>query len=306
MKKFMHFLAKLFPNTATGENPVAVKIFHKVSLIKDFFSRNFVKQNSDWTVCSGNYKIINPKGQVAVCTLTSENIFNPQNSDKVAITGTLITPNLGIEKIILNTISNKNIRYLVICGRDSPIFRAGQALECLFKYGVDKEKRIINASGHFPVLKNISKDNIWHFINQVQLISLKEEKENDIIQERINKLKPNLKPIKPINYTMEKEKFTELKAIGKRVPLDYDKNGFFVISVSVEKGEITVKHYYKDNKPGFMIKGKSAERILLAILNKELVSQMSHAGYLGAELTKAEIAIRLKLKYEQDKSIKIN
>lgn len=305
MKKFMHFLAKLFPDTAMGENPVAVKMFHKMSTVKDFFRNIAKKSNGDWTVCSGNYEIVNPKAQVAVCTLTSENLFDAQQLNKVAIIGTLITPNLGIEKIILNTISNQNIRYLLICGKDSPIFKAGQALECLFKYGFDKEKRIINATGHFPVLRNVSEDTIQNFINQVQLVNLKEERQEAVIKQKITEIQPNLVPLQTKEFTMEKENFTELKTVGKRIPLDYDNKGFFVISVSEEKAEITVKHYYKNNKAGFIIKGKSAERILLAILKEELVSQMSHAGYLGAELAKAETALKLGLVYRQDKRLKI-
>ena len=70
------------------------------------------------------------------------------------------------------------------------------------------------------------------------------------------------------------------------------------------KNKIIVKHYYKDNQPGFIIKGHSSESILLSILKKELISQMSHAGYLGAELSKAEIALKLNLKYTQDQTLR--
>ena len=45
-------------------------------------------------------------------------------------------------------------------------------------------------------------------------------------------------------------------------------------------------------------------KIRHSLLEKNLVSQMSHAGYLGAELTKAETALKLNLKYVQDQSLK--
>lgn len=70
----------------------------------------------------------------------------------------------------------------------------------------------------------------------------------------------------------EEESFIPLKTGGKRIPLDYDEKGFFVITTDLAKREITVKHYYKDNRPGFIIKGHSYESILLAILEKDLVS----------------------------------
>lgn len=36
----------------------------------------------------------------------------------------------------------------------------------------------------------------------------------------------------------------------------------------------------------------------------ELVSQLSHVGYLGAELSKEETALKFNLKYEQGQSLK--
>lgn len=132
----MHILAKLFPNTATGENSTAVKIFYRMSNIKEFIIRTKrTNKDSNWPPLSGNYQIINPKGQIAICTLTSEIFTSPVLKwNNVAIIGKLYTPNLGIERIILNIITNPNIMYLVLCGKDSTVFQPGQAIECLFRY----------------------------------------------------------------------------------------------------------------------------------------------------------------------------
>jgi len=110
--------------------------------------------------------------------------------------------------------------------------------------------------------------------------------------------------IEQTEIVSEQAEFTMLKPGGKRIPLDYDHKGFFVITTDSVKKQITVKHYFKDNKPGYLIQGHSAEAILLSLLQNELVSQLSHAGYLGAELNKAETALKLNLKYEQDQSLK--
>ena len=48
------------------------------------------------------------------------------------------------------------------------------------------------------------------------------------------------------------------------------------------------------------IKGKSAKEVLDAIFELELVSSLSHAGYLGRELGKAEIALKIGRSYAQD------
>lgn len=292
LKKFMHLLANLFPNSDSGDNPMAVKIFHIMSVVKDFFVTKKFNKNKGWPVVQGNYIVGNPNGQIAVCTLTTEALMKQiAQWNNVAIVGKVYTPNLGIEKIILNIISNPKIRFLVLCGKDSPVFHTGQALQSLFQYGIDKEKRIINAIGHYPVLRNLTVENINQFIEQIELADFLEEKNIEQLHQKMLELsKMNKKPFSKNNTSMhleiypDQEEFTMLKPGGKRIPLDYDHKGFFVITTDLEKKLITVKHYYKDNKPGYLIQGHSADAILLSLLQNELVSQLSHAGYLGAEL----------------------
>ena len=45
-----------------------------------------------------------------------------------ALSGTLQTENIGIEKIICNVVSNPNIRYLIVCGPESPGHLVGNTL----------------------------------------------------------------------------------------------------------------------------------------------------------------------------------
>lgn len=312
IKKLMHLLANLFPNSDSGDNPVAVELFHSMTVVKDFFTPQKFSKNKGWPAVEGNYVVGDPNGQIAVCTLTTD-LYIKQISqwNNIAIVGKVYTPNLGIEKIILNCISNPEIRFLVLFGKDSPVFHAGQALQALFQYGIDQEKRIINALGHYPVLHNLAAEKINQFLDQVELIDFLEEKNIDQLLQKILELsKMNKKPyLKNSEATLaeivpDQEEFTILKPGGKRIPLDYDHKGFFVITADSEKKQITVKHYYKDNRPGFLIRSHSAEAILLSLLQNGLVSQLSHAGYLGAELSKADTALKLNLKYEQDQSLK--
>jgi len=154
-------------------------------------------------------------------------------------------------------------------------------------------------------------EKINQFLEQIELVNCLEENNLEQLQQKILELSKMNKKLyfKNSGATLaeivpDQEKFTILKPGGKRIPLDYDHKGFFVITADSEKEQITVKHYYKDNKPGFFIQSHSAEAILLSLIQNELVSQLSHAGYLGAELSKAETALKLNLKYEQDQSLK--
>ena len=101
-----------------------------------------------------------------------------------------------------------------------------------------------------------------------------------------------------------------------------DPKGFFYIYVDKKSGKITVEHYENVEKIHGMrdgdeikliVSGKikhklsdqHAEHLYKKILEKNLVSRLDHAAYLGSELAKAELAIKNNLEYEQDKPLKI-
>ncbi|WP_373508803.1 DUF4346 domain-containing protein [Thiocapsa sp.] len=75
------------------------------------------------------------------------------------------------------------------------------------------------------------------------------------------------------------------------------------MALDTNAGEIVCRQYSVDHAPAHELRSHSAERILLGLLRADLVSRLSHAGYLGAELAKAETALRLGLHYEQDKPL---
>jgi tetrahydromethanopterin S-methyltransferase subunit A len=320
VKKLMHFLAELFPSGKSGENISAIKAYHRLISSKDkfiTFSRktyNRISGEKTWPPVPGNYKVGAPDAQAAICTLTSNELINPVSKLKgVCIAGSLNTPNLGIEKIVMNCITNPNIRFLLLCGKDSEIFHPGQAILSLFKSGVNDDKRIINAIGPYPVLRNISMDLIHNFRTRIKQIDCRGEldirKLQRIIIENINQFEYETDReiqtdflINAVDSTSV-ENFIEIKPGGKRIPIDYDRKGFFVITVNRKTKTICVKHYYSDNRPGYLIKGHKAQSILLAIIRENLISKLSHAGYLGAELSKAETSLKLDLIYEQDKPL---
>jgi hypothetical protein len=82
-----------------------------------------------------------------------------------------------------------------------------------------------------------------------------------------------------------------------------DPKGFFTIMPFPEEKVIRVRYYIeKDGKydKQLIIEGKTAEEIVQTIVRKELASSLQHVGYLGAELMKAETAMKLNLNFVQD------
>jgi tetrahydromethanopterin S-methyltransferase subunit A len=81
---------------------------------------------------------------------------------------------------------------------------------------------------------------------------------------------------------------------------ELDKGGYFVILPLKEKGIISVEHYSNDNRLLRIIEGKDAVSLYRSIVANGWVTQLSHAAYLGKELDRAELSMKLGFKYVQD------
>src|SRR5437899_4356418 len=103
---------------------------------------------------------------------------------------------------------------------------------------------------------------------------------------------------------MSGEQFVSIRPGGQREPLAYDPKGYFVISLDREKEEIVLRHYLPDHTPAHEMRGRGATSMLLGLLREGLVTQLSHAGYLGEELAKAQTALQFGLRYDQDRPLR--
>lgn len=119
-----------------------------------------------WPVVKGDYSVGNPKSRIAVVTLASH--INPLS--QAAIWGSSKTENLGVEKIIVNTISNSNIRYILLCGAESRGHLAGNSLIAIHRNGIDEQGRIIGSEGAIPFIENISREAVTRFQQQVTVL----------------------------------------------------------------------------------------------------------------------------------------
>jgi len=141
----------------------------------------------DWPIEPGEYRTYDPRQGVAVVTMADE-IDLPEG--RLAIAGKVRTENLGLERIVVNVISNPNIRYLVVCGDEIKGHKSGDALISLWKNGVDENKRIIGAEGALPVIQNLPKKFVQRFKEQVEIVNLLDETDRGKIGAEISKLKP--------------------------------------------------------------------------------------------------------------------
>lgn len=102
-----------------------------------------------------------------------------------ALSGTLQTENIGIEKIVCNIVGNPNIRYIVLCDTDVEGHHAGDALRALIENGVNERRTIIGSTAVTPYLFNIPKESIERFRKQVTLINLLGETNPEVITKAV-------------------------------------------------------------------------------------------------------------------------
>tara|TARA_B110000014_G_C19497267_1_gene268773 strand:+ start:93 stop:407 length:315 start_codon:yes stop_codon:yes gene_type:complete len=92
-----------------------------------------------------------------------------------------------------------------------------------------------------------------------------------------------------------------------------DPKGYFLIAVDREKKILRVGYcIFKKigNKPindmVSIISGKTAIEIVNTLIKNKYISSYQHAADMGIELCKAELALKYKLDYIQDKDLIIN
>ena len=110
------------------------------------------------------------------------------------------------------------------------------------------------------------------------------------------------------------------KKIKKRITAKYhkikdwvmDPKGYFLIAID-RKEKLLRVGYCKFRKLGnksvndmvSIVSGKTAIEIVNTLIRNKYISSLQHAADMGIELCKAELALRYKLDYIQDKDLEL-
>ena len=238
-----------------------------------------------------------------MCTLNSEELIDAvaaAEPEAIAIAGTLQTENLGIERLITNVLANPFIRFVVVCGADSQKMIGhlpGQSLIALAREGVNDNRRIINAKGKRPVLRNLEPTAVDHFRRTVEVIDLIGVSAIEPITAAVRgcaernpgpgePFAPNAVVV-PITGTVP-EKMTS------------DPAGYFVIFIDRLRRLLNVEHYKNNGVLTTVIEGRSAAEVYMTAIQHELLPRLDHAAYFGRELARAEHAMLSGESYIQD------
>lgn len=257
----------------------------------------------NWPVQPGDYQVFNARKSVAVVFLDGVNIDEMRLhklSKSITIAGSLTTENLGVEHIIKNIIANPFIRHLIIFGNEIDGHCPGDAIVKLAANGVNEKQKIVDACGARPVLKNVAHSEIEHFNKQVRVHNLIEKVDLSLLINALEKIEQLEK--QPYEAGLKVDMVEIIKAKpAKRLKLD--PAGYFVILVMKgKKHPLIVEHYSNGGRLRRAIKGEDAATICATLIDMGLVSQIDHAAYLGRELAKAEMSLRIDVKYIQDRA----
>ena len=126
-------------------------------------------------------------------------------------------------------------------------------------------------------------------------------------------LDPKQNSIDGVFYKINKKIEKKIKAKYHRIK-DWvmDSKGYFLIAVDKEEKLIRVG-YCKFTKLGnnpvndmvAEIVGKTAIEIINTLIRENYISSLQHAGDMGIELYKAELALKNDLNYTQDKDLSL-
>lgn len=257
-----------------------------------------------WPPLPGHYTVGRWAAPIAVCTLGDADLAEAivaAHHPTVSIVGTLATENLGIERLIHNTITNRNIRFVVVAGTETRQrigHLPGATLLALAANGTDPSGRVIGAPGRRPILTNLPTEEIAHFratIEVVDLVGCTDPAELLHIAAEAAARTPG-----PADLIDDLD--GGLKATAGYLPahMTPDAAGYFVIYPDGARRLLRLEHYTTTGLLDRVIEGPTPAHCYTAAIDGGLLTRLDHAAYLGRELTRAQSCLVTGQLFVQD------
>ena len=256
-----------------------------------------------WPPLPGDYTVLRYSAPVAVCTLGDSGLaaaVAAQAGPQVAIAGTLTTENLGIERLVRNTIANPRLRFVIVCGEEVEQrigHHPGGSLLALAANGTDEKGRIVAAPGRRPRLRNLTVGEIAHFRAHLEVADLIGTRDPAAIlaaAQACAARDPGPAPDPPGGLAVPVQ-----QAVPARRTIA-DPAGYLVVYADAARRLLVIEHYRNDGLLTAVIEAANATDGYTSVLAAGLVSRLDHAAYLGRELARAEHALHSGTPYRQD------
>lgn len=263
------------------------------------------RPRAGWPPLPGDYRVKAFMAPVAVCTLNSPELpvaLVERSPAGLAIAGTMHTENLGIERLVRNVLANPNIRFLVVCGTDTVGtvgHLPGRSLVALHRHGLGDDRRIIDAPGRRPVLRNLDPSLADAFRRRIELVDMMGESDTVSIANAVEGCAE--RDPGPAKF-LELSSTVQCVAASEPERLVLDPAGFVVIHGDPRTRTLIAEHYTNQGVLDLIVDGNTPASVVAALLDRGLVTRLDHAAYLGQELARAEAALRDGRPYVQDKA----
>ncbi len=157
---------------------------------------------------------------------------------------------------------------------------------------------------HIPEYSVKARGSVSEAVAASRMIYLAEKRGTVLKDLGVDLLRLKEKRWKEEEYEPTQEENTRvLQGVGE-TEYHPDKTGWFKIQVDRKDNQIVAIHYPPgSNEPDAVIKGEDARVVYQTIIRENLISKHDHAAYLGKELEKAAIALRLGRSYVQDEPL---
>lgn len=157
---------------------------------------------------------------------------------------------------------------------------------------------------HIPEYSVKAKGSVSEAVSASRMIFLAERRDTVLKDLGVDLLILKEKRWKEESYNPEIEHDVKvLDGEGESVYLP-DGSGWFKIQIDRHEEKIVAIHYpLGSREPGTIIRGDHSRTIYQTIIRENLISNYDHAAYLGKELEKAAIALRLGRSYVQDEPL---
>lgn len=255
-----------------------------------------------WPIEAGDYRLGRADGCVAISTLASEELylhFSETACGDCAVCGKVFTENIGIEKAVKNIIANRHIRFLILCGQEAKGHLAGACFKALHANGLADNRRIAGAPGKRPWIKMLSPAQIAHFQQQIEIVDLIGCQDVSVIERTVAELAAHNPGPLPRAVIAEGVPHHIASETGR---LQLDKSGFLIIHPKPEADWLIVEHYKNSGEPTCVIEGSNPAAICAEIISRGLISQLDHAAYLGRELERAKLSMKIGFPFAQDRA----
>jgi tetrahydromethanopterin S-methyltransferase subunit A len=165
---------------------------------------------------------------------------------------------------------------------------------------------VVGTSSPIPYVRSLAPEAVQIYREKLKIEDLRGEEQPDIILAHVEVWVAEAPSIwaerwQPPVPTTRLPAGGGMSGMGSR--FSPDPAGLFLIGTGPSGRTIHAEHYTREGVLDRRVIGDNAQDIAATLVGDGLLGDVGHATYVGRELQKAELALRLGLSYEQDRDL---